>query len=269
VISSLLLGLLIVSENLFVCYIVYRFRRLRTYTNGFVASLAVSDILFGAVLVPLHVFVEHSPVNSYLIAIILMVNIANLLLCTFDRYLAVLKPFHYATHMAKIFHKVIVLAWLVPIFVGLLPLFWDTDPARMAHTIYLFCTLAIGILIPYLLILFAYVRIFREVQKQVRKLAKISLCDQYAPSFKEKKKMASEVRVAKVFAVIAGIFVLSWMPLVFMNAADALHVPQVIPESLPVIAWYTLNFSSMINAPIYAFFKSDFRRALKTILVCK
>lgn len=270
-VPSAVLGALITIENIIVCLLVYRFRYLRTWTNGFIASLAVSDILFGVILVPVHIIDAMSPANGYLIAVVLLVNIANLLSTTFDRYLAVLKPFMYSTFMEKHFRHILVLAWVVPTIVALLPLVWSADPNTTIHTVYLLCVLLLGILIPYILIIIAYVRIFREVIKQVRKITKLQISqDKQAmrkrrDAVKETKRMATEAKVAKVFAVVTGIFVAGWMPLVYMTVIEALHKIELIPASLPIIAWFTLCVSTLVNAPIYAYFKADFRRSMKTV----
>jgi len=269
------LGALITVENIVVCLLVYRFRYLRTWTNGFIASLAVSDILFGVVLVPVHIIEAMLPAKGYLIAVVLLVNIANLLSTTFDRYLAVLKPFMYSTFMEKHFRHILVLAWVVPIIIALLPLVWSADPNTTIHTVYLLCVLLLGILVPYILIIIAYVRIFREVIRQVRKITKLQVSqDKQAmrkrrDAVKETKRMATEAKVAKVFAVVTGIFVVGWMPLVYMTVVEALHKIELIPATLPIIAWFALCISNLVNAPIYAYFKADFRRSMKTVFRIK
>lgn len=274
-VPSAVLGALITIENIIVCLLVYRFRYLRTWTNGFIASLAISDILFGVIIVPLHIVDAMSPANGYLIAMVLLVNIANLLSTTFDRYLAVLKPFLYTTFMGRHFRHVLVMAWAVPIVIAILPLVWTADPNTTIHTVYLLCVLLLGILVPYVLIIIAYIRIFREVIKQVRKMAKFQVTHdkqilrKRRDVIKESKRMATEAKVAKVFAVVTGIFVVGWMPLVYMTVLEALHMIELIPPSLPIVAWYTLCISTLVNAPIYAYFKSDFRRSMKTVLKVK
>ncbi|XP_020914967.1 D(1)-like dopamine receptor [Exaiptasia diaphana] len=271
-VTSAVLGALITVENLIVCFLVYRFHYLRTWTNGFITSLAVSDILFGVIVVPLHIIDASSPANGYLIAMVLLVNITNLLSTTFDRYLAVLKPFFYTIFMERGFRRILVSAWVVPIVTSMLPIIWSADPMTTIHTVYLLCVLVVGILVPYTLIIIAYVRIFREVIKQVKKLLKLCVTTDRQTSrtrrdaaMKETKRMATEAKVAKVFAVVTGIFVVGWMPLVYMTGVQAVHKLELIPPSLPIIAWYTLCVSTLVNAPIYAYFKSDFRRSLKTI----
>ena len=115
-------GFIITVESLVVCYMVYRYRILRTFNNGFVVSLVLSDILFGAVLLPVMIYDEYSPVSGYLVAVILMANVTNMFAVTLDRFLAVMKPLLYHVTMSKHFTKIVVLAWVVPVGITLIPI---------------------------------------------------------------------------------------------------------------------------------------------------
>ena len=97
-----ILGVLITLENLLVCFLVYRFRKLRTFTNGFIVSLALSDILFGAVLIPVNIADQSNPANGYLVSLILFANVTNLFAVTLDRYLAVMNSLRYSYTMLKV-----------------------------------------------------------------------------------------------------------------------------------------------------------------------
>lgn len=261
-----ILGVLITLENLLVCFLVYRFRKLRTFTNGFVVSLALSDVLFGAVLIPVNITDEKNPVNAYLISFILFANVTNLFAVTLDRYLAVMNSLRYSYTMTKYFVKILLTAWILPVPLTLLPLAWNHGST--AETIYLFF-IVIGVMVPYIFILFAYIKIFREVARQVKNLAKLATYENQLQATKEGKRVTSEARVARVFAIIAGIFVISWMPVFYMTAADALNRDEVIPPVLPIVSWYTMTAGSLANAAVYAFFKGDFRNAFLRLFHCR
>ncbi|EDO39083.1 predicted protein [Nematostella vectensis] len=261
------IGTIITVENLFVCYIVYRFRNLRTFTNGFVVSLAFSDALVGGILLPLELARYTSPpgvatAEGYFISIILQANVFNLLAVTFDRYLAVMKPLTYIQFMDKHFVKLPLLAWIVPVVISLIPLTWKTDISSTTHRVYLICILILGIVLPYCLILFAYVRIFREVARLVKSLAAMQhgLID--GRMAEERGRVSSEARVTRIFAVIFAIFFVAWMPVIYMTIAEAINKLEIIPSSLMTISWFTLVIGSSMNAPIYAYFKADFRRTI-------
>lgn len=260
-----ILGILIMLENLLVCFLVYRFRKLRTFTNGFVVSLALSDILFGAVLIPVNITDQFNPVNVYLISFILLANVTNLFAVTLDRYLAVINSLRYSYNMTKHFVKILVMAWILPIPLCLLPLLWHKDST--AHTVYLFF-IVIGVILPYIFILFAYIKIFREVGRQVKNLAKLAKYESPSEAVREGKRVAGEARVARVFAIIAGIFVISWMPVFYMTAVDALKKDELIPPELSLVSWYTMTAGSLANAAVYAFFKGDFRKAFLLLFHC-
>lgn len=263
------LGFVITVESLVVCYMVYRYRILRTYTNGFVVSLCLSDILFGAVLLPVMIHNPASLETGFLIACILMANVTNMFSVTLDRFLAVMKPLIYHVTMSKHFTKILVITWVLPIGITLIPVAYNGDRSNPIHRYYLFGILIIGILIPYICILVAYVMIFREVSRQVRNLAKLHTYRLHPDAVKEGKRVTGEARMARVFAIISGVFVLTWLPVVYMTtveAIDASKVPALAPHTLVLVSWYTLCLGSLINAPIYALFKADFRKVFQKVL---
>lgn len=261
-----ILGVLITVENLLVCFLVYRFRKLRTFMNGFVVSLALSDVLFGAVLLPVSIADQFNPVNGYLISFILFANVTNLFAVTLDRYLAVMNALRYSYTMTKHFVKILVVAWILPVPLCLLPLGWKLGTT--AETVYLFF-IVIGVIVPYIFILFAYIKIFREVARQVKNLAKLAKYENQLQAAKEGKRVSGEARVARVFAIIAGIFVVSWMPVFYMTAAAALKKEEYIPPILAIVSWYTMTAGSLANAAVYAFFKGDFRNAFLRLFRCR
>lgn len=263
-----ILGVLITLENLLVCFLVYRFRKLRTFTNGFVVSLAFSDVLFGAVLIPVSIADIYNPANGYLVSFILFANVTNLFAVTLDRYLAVMNSLRYSYTMTKHFVKILLTAWMLPVPLSLLPLFWNNKKGTTAETVYLFF-IVIGVVVPYIFILFAYIKIFREVARQVKNLAKLAAYDDQLQAANEGKRVTGEARVARVFAIIAGIFVISWMPVFYMTAAAALKREDIIPPVLSTVSWYTMTAGSLANAAVYAFFKGDFRNAFLRLFRCR
>lgn len=264
------IGAIIAIENLLVCFVVFRHRNLRTFTNGFIVSLAFSDALFGGVLIPLSFADKNGMAGEYLKAIILQANIFNLLAVTFDRYLAILVPLRYLEIMDKHFLKLPLAAWIAPVLISLIPLSWNNNFDTTAHRVYLICILILGIVIPYILILCAYVRIFREVARLVKSLAASAMQNYPLDGrvMEERGRVHSEARVTRIFAVIAAIFVISWMPVIYMTTVIAVERPDLIPEELITVSWFTLVIGSFVNAPIYALFKSDFRKTLAR-MICR
>ena len=82
--------------NLLLCYVVYRFRRMRTTTNLLIGNLALSDFLVAVICVPFNFYyylyqswIFGKPMCvlvSYLKAVSLYVSINSLLAIAVDRY---------------------------------------------------------------------------------------------------------------------------------------------------------------------------------------
>lgn len=265
-----ILGTLIALENIVVCILVIRFKSLRTYTNGFIVSLAVADILYGALIIPLFLANASEVVNSYILSMVLLANITTLMSVTFDRYLIVLHPFVYETFMGRYFIVVLITSWFVPILVSLIPLFYSSDFTQLEHKIYVYFLVILGVVIPYLLILLAYIRIFQHVVRQVKYLARLDPTrDDERKARQEGKRVTTEAYVARIFAIIAAIFIVSWMPVVYMTFVGNIGRQDLIPKALQIISWVTLSLGSLVNAPIYAYAKKDFRSVMKRIIFYK
>ena len=80
------------------------------------------------------------------------------------------------------------------------------------------------------------------------------------------RKISSEAKVARAFAVASLMFVLSYFPTLFWSAANAVGHKEVVPMLLLDFSPFCVVFGSLVNPILYSFMKPDFRRALKKIL---
>jgi len=138
-------NLVVIIGNSLVIAAVFTHRNLRTVTNTFIVSLAVADLLLGAVVLPF------SSVNEILgwwpfgsiwcsawLAIDVWVctaSILNLCAISLDRYLAISRPFEYPLLMSPTRAKVAVaVVWTLALAICLPPLFgWrDSDVGNVA-----------------------------------------------------------------------------------------------------------------------------------------
>ena len=127
----ILLSSLIFTANLTVCMLVYLRKSMRTYTNGFVVSLALSDLLIGSVLIPTWlIFPDSSAVLGYVVSITLLSGVFNLTAVTFDRCIAVMKALQYESFMRKNFKRMICSSWLASLSISFIPLIWGTDTSK-------------------------------------------------------------------------------------------------------------------------------------------
>ena len=254
------ISVLIVAANIVVCVFVVTSARLRTYTNGFLVSLAVSDILTGGVFYPIHLSGPDSAAaasEGYLIAFVLLSGVGNICLVTWDRYIAVTKPFNYKNIVKSHFVKLIIVTWTTSLVIAILPLTWKTNSDVIIHKVYLFCLMGFFVLIPYAAIFCAYFKIAQQLKKHHRKIRNRSA------TALSSRRVKSETKVAKVFLAIVIIFVLSWLPIIYMTTVDSLNRPDLSPLALQTVSLFTVALSSLANPLLYAFMKEDFRQEFK------
>ena len=256
------LAVLTVVFNVFVCFLVYFNRALRKYTNWLIVSLAVSDILTGGALFPMHLIKPSSVVTNFLAGIILLSSVANLCSLTYDRYIAIIKPLEYQYRVPKMFKRAVILSWLIPVICSLLPLFWNTDPELKIHKVYIICLQLFGVIVPFIFIAFSYIRIFKEVRRSLAVKKNFQIEPQRGQK-NEKRRISPDANVAKVFCIISAIFILCWLPIIYMTTANVvLNRLDAIPEALATVSFFTIAISSLVNPIIYAFLKPDFKMAI-------
>ena len=254
-------SVVIVVANCSVGTLVCFNKTLRTYTNWLVLSLAVSDILTGGVLLPVLLIKPASLVTDYFITLILLSGVANIYAVTYDRYVAIIKPLLYLHLAPKIFKRALVVSWLIPAIYTMLPLAWDTNPTKTIHFVYVVCLEFFGVVLPYIFITFAYVRIFRQVR---RSLTMRKDFESAREERRERRRISSDAQVAKVFCIVSTAFLFSWLPILYLTTVyNVLNRPDLIPGALDTISLFTLATSSLVNPLMYAFLKPDFKVVIR------
>jgi len=252
-----ILSVVIVVANCSVCALVCFNKTLRTYTNWLVLSLAVSDTLTGGVLLPILLIKPKSLVTDYFITLILLSGVANICAVTYDRYVAIIKPLVYRYRAPTFFKRAIVVSWLIPTIYTVLPLAWDKNPTKTIHIVYLVCLEFFGVVLPYIFVTFAYVRIFREVRHSLSMRKDFESAREQR---KERRRISSDAQVAKVFCIVSTAFLLSWLPILYLTTVNSILVrPDLVPGVLVIISLFTVATSSLVNPLIYAFLKPDFK----------
>ena len=256
-----ILSVLIVVSNSSVCVLVCVNKTLRTYTNGLVLSLAVSDILTGGVLLPSELINPTSVFTTYSTTIILLSGVANISAVTYDRYFAIMKPLHYPYRAPKFFKRAIVISWLIPVIFSLLTLAWHADPTLIIHRVYMVVLEVLGVLMPYIFITFAYARILRQVRQSLTMRRDFESAREQR---NDRGRISSDAQVAKVFCIISMTFLLSWLPILYMTTTSViLNRSEIIPDALPTVSFFTLATGSLINPLMYAFLKPDFKAVIR------
>jgi hypothetical protein len=258
------LSVFIVATNTMVCLLVYLNKNIRSCTNGFVVSLAISDILMGAVFFPLHLAIPDFSGMGYMTSISLLLGVSNVCCVTYDRYLSISSPLTYTIDIQRRFKKMIIACWSVPILFSFLPLIWKSNPYCVAHKVYIFIMQICGVILPYIFVFAVYFYIFKQVQKCTTRL-QTELSDQQTVRNK-KKWLFFELKVARVFLTITTVFLLCWAPVLYLTTAITIGREDLIPQVLLVVAFYMLALESLVNPLIYCFLKPDIQSAIRRTL---
>ncbi|CAL8289415.1 unnamed protein product [Lota lota] len=188
---ELLIALIAVIGNFLVCLAVSRNRRLRTVTNYFLVSLSVADILVGLVAIPCAVLTDlgrphHDlPLCLVLLSILMVLtqsSILSMLAVAVERYVAILRPFHYQRIMSpRNARLALLLTWSLALLSGSVPLMdWQSqnhDSAYCLFTCVVDMTFMVYfnffgcLLLPLLFMFIIYAHIFYTMRHQLRRIA--------------------------------------------------------------------------------------------------
>lgn len=277
-VSLTVIGCAVVISNALVCILFARYRVLRSIANTFIVSLAISDLMVATVFLP--TYLARLAITPYIIAYILFAYLFNFCGITWDRYQAVINPLTYRSRVTRpIVYKILALVWTMPLLLAIIPIFWEyrNDIKISANRIYQGVLVGI-VTVCTVLICWAYSRIFRETRRQVKMMIEMSETNSRIENGEEirlrrasKKRsvnISTEVKVAKVFALVGGTFGVCWLPLIIINVFGVFGFPELIPEAFLQVSLYSLVGNALADPLIYSFYKADYRRAFLRFCGC-
>uniref|UniRef100_A0A3Q3IK37 G-protein coupled receptors family 1 profile domain-containing protein n=1 Tax=Monopterus albus TaxID=43700 RepID=A0A3Q3IK37_MONAL len=264
--TELIIAVLAIIGNFLVCLAITRNKKLRTVTNYFLVSLAVSDILVGLVAIPCAMLTDlgrphhNLPLCLVLLSMLMaLTSILSLLAVAAERYMAILLPFQYQHVMSpRNAHLALLVTWGLGAISGTVPLMnWNRQPAHadycifpcmvdMSYMVYFnfFCCL----LVPLAAMFIIYGHIFLTVQSSVAK-----------------SNMRKELGKATFLFLVLFLFMVCWMPIHIINCV-LLFCPRCeVPMSLIVAAILFSHANSALNPILYAYRMRSFRHTLTGI----
>lgn len=251
--------------NCLVCVLVIKYQAMRTFTNGLVVSLALSDIMTGIVILTQYLIgFNNRTVINIAYAIVMLSGVANLCAVTYDRYVAVTQPFRYLSIMQKNYRYLLISVWLISAMVAVLPILWKDRRHTQGHQFYVMAVQILFIGLPFIVIAIIYYRIYYHARKCNKVVRRHSIT--HVINTKSFQRTESEFKVACVFAFVTAMFFLSWFPVIYYTSAFLFGHARSVPREITELSPITLALGSLGNPFIYSLVKPDFRKALRKLL---
>ena len=288
-----ILIVLTVAGNTLVCVAIYVDVRLRSPTNWFIASLAVSDLFYGLAGLPFRIAANVKPMTSievcsawiWMDMVCAAASMANLAVISVDRYLKITKPFCYHRNMTKKRSRLAICGvWIYAVLLATLSVIkWPgADGVVIDHAQGLcrndnkvFYTVAniVAFLSPLVVVIASYSLIFRTALAQFNKMKHLSVNTSTTEERRKQKSVVRDFKATKTLAVVLGTFTVCWAPFFIMftiSQYDSAYL-KPLPDKVGMafiylFIWILPNLNSACNPVIYAYFNAEFRRSFRKIM---
>lgn len=264
------LAFFIIITNLFVMYLIYNRRSLRTPTNLCLASLAASDFMAGSIAIPLIISCNAVEYNGGLCQamdfssrFISISTVIHLLIVTIERYIMICHGMKYNLWVnTQRVVTVLVVTWVFSAVATLIQLFWkltqSVDQIEKIDRIYdTVCLLGV-VIIPLITMAASYVRIFVALRHQLQMIQRYN-----NPT--EKTNELRRRRVERKAAIIFGCMILTFTLCWFSYFIDGLDI-ITYSYQVSLVLMFLRYVSPLINPLLYTFLKEDFKLAVKMSL---
>ena len=274
----LILNIAALVGNLLVCVALYRNPLLRTVTNNFVLSLALTDLLMAVIVMP--VLTVSSFANRWIVGeagsqvILYFFHVApgvsqlGVMLLAINRYFRVVRPTLYRRIYSKRSSALMaVTTWIVTILgsasIPLLgiryehkesyPLSFFLYSPNKTITILYGTGLSVYTVFPFFVICSCYIRIY-QTTRQHNTAASPSSLEGNSPYG------VNEARITRLLTVVVVGFYLCWIPPYVVRVLEMLNMlPTTAARYLSFLHLFPIFTSSVINPITYGVMNQSFR----------
>ena len=288
---SILLGttfVLSVSENIVVSIVICLDKKLRRPSNGYLLSLALSDICISFGVIPMEMIYVWSyadwPLGSKGTDILnsvwlfsLASPFATLLIITADRYKAVMSLVRYKEVVSWGRTMIIIgILWLYTFVIVVLMAtlaFNPTSGVAYEWNVkyrYYYAFLGVHIVLPLLIICGLYYKIYKKaVENRQQLLSRGQLHTGITSASDTIRATRMEVKMAKTVGFVFLFLVIVWIPVLILEIFYATGSQSCLIEKLGVVSLWITCSNGMINPVVYSLRNKDFRRAILQLIHCK
>lgn len=276
---TLIIGILICLLNAGEIFIIFCKPSLRTVSNYLLASLAFADLFTGLIGIPLIyvcTFLLYGPVcimSSIFFRFISISTSLHILAVTGDKYIAIVHTMRYEHYRYHLYGKwTLIFLWFLPLASSIVQLSWlklhaspldEDDPSTVRiNVIYHLICIIVFYVGPFLVMLYAYIKIFKEVKRQcqiMKRLNPTSRCGQGIV-----KRNVRERRALTVFMVRILLYVLFWLPYYAVILQNAMGNEFFdLPEWLEHILYNCRFFTSLLDPILFTLGKHELQKTAR------
>ena len=280
--------------NLLVCISIIRFRSLRTLSNAFIVSLAITDLLTPPARV-LYIAISilskkwifgcfWCTFSSVLGVFLCASSIMHLCAISVERFITIKWPLRYQNWITKPrVISVIINIWIVSLLLSLFPYFgivhhtfndeildceisWGDNP-KMAVILLIFF-----FLLPFLVMVLTYCYIFKEVTRQTRRISAVQVPVEMirrkstGTRLRINNILKNEFKAVRVIVIVVGIFFIFWLPWFLVNCIRA-YRPDGVSGTVQRLTFAMAYTNSSCNWIIYSVMNRQLRQAFKATLM--
>ena len=280
-IAGLVLGLVIMAENLLVIVTVFVNKKLHTTTYVYIGNLAVADTLAGVMFMFMYAGgLEFDAAHKTIwflkyggTVVSLTASLCSLLSVAVDRCLE-LSTITIHSHLGDPKRRrrciaAVILTWLVAIVIGSAPILgWNCLNDNLCSGTYNglsrnYLRFVFAFVLSILLVIYVlYFLIYHHVQKTAREVA------QHMQEVEQNAQLERQTRLQKTLMTVLGVFTICWLPwliLVFVDCVcDTCNVDEPYDLIIPMIAL----INSGMNPVIYALRSKEMRSTYSYIICC-
>ena len=281
--------LLSVSENIGVSVVICADKKLRTPSNGYLLSLALTDILASLSIIPMEMtYVWYYPKwplgsrgtdleNSFWL-FSLVSPFLTLLAITVDRFKAVTSLVRYKEVASwKRTLVIVALLWvycvLVVVLMGVFAFSSTTGETYEWNVDYKFyyAFLVIHIPLPLFIIFTLYFKIYRKAIENRQQLLSHGRVHSGSSSVPETaiRETRLEVKMAKTVGFVILFLVIVWIPVLVLEIFYAIGSESCIIEQLGVVSVWITCSNGMVNPIVYSIRNQNFRKSMWRLVRCK
>ena len=256
--------------------------RMRTITNMFVASLAISDFLLGALSacpIALTTLVKSRwpfddttcQYQGYVAVTLAVASTQTLALMAVNRYFRIVSPAKYRRYFTK--KKTLIMILVSWFYCMWAPLPYLLKGYRMVfHPSKFFCYLQIDsgpftaflvtvyVGLPTCVIFYCYLRIFQTVRSHNNNFQ--------ATDGSRNTVNVEEIKITRTLFVIVVFFNLCWTPVLLIDIVDTIRGSWSLPREAYVAYSFLATISSALNPIIYGVLNKNFQKEYLKILRC-